>query len=66
MKAFFQIIQCLFLVLSVFKCLLMSFYFPNSFPATGVLAGLVERPVVISLSRAAKYLRPFAAFYMTW
>ena len=27
---------------------------PNSFPAVGVLAGLVEGPVVVSLSRAAK------------
>ena len=39
---------------------------PNSFPAIGVLAVLIEGPVVISLSRAAKYRSPFAVIYMNW
>ena len=39
---------------------------PKSFPATGVLADLLEGPVVIGHSPAAKYRRPFAFIYMTW
>ena len=39
---------------------------PNCFPATGVLAGLVEGLVVVGPSRAAKCRRPFVAIYMCW
>ena len=42
------------------------YYSPNSFPAIGVLAGLVRGLVVVPHSRAAKWLRPFVAIYMTW
>ena len=40
--------------------------FPKLLSSYRVLAGLIEEPVVVSLSHAAQCRRPFAAIYMTW